>query len=53
MNMVRKLQNPVALVVEGFLAGALLFGAVNPSFLHPASSQADAQATALVQELTR
>jgi hypothetical protein len=48
-----KLRNPVALVVEGFFAGALLFAMVTPGFVQDRSPAADAQASALVQELTR
>jgi hypothetical protein len=43
----------MVLVVEGFLAGALLFVAVNPTFVHSDSARSDAQASALVKELTR
>jgi hypothetical protein len=53
MKLLTKLGNPVALVVEGFVAGALLFAASNPAMLHADSARADAQAAALVQELTR
>jgi hypothetical protein len=51
--MLSKLRSPMALVVEGFLGGALLFVAANPTFVHSDSARADAQATALVKELTR
>lgn len=53
MKMLSKLGNPVALVVEGFVAGALLFAATNPLLLHADAGRADAQTAALVQELTR
>jgi hypothetical protein len=42
----------MALVVEGFLAGALLFAAIHPGLLHGRSADADAQAAALVRKLT-
>lgn len=51
--MLNKLRTPVALVVEGFVAGALIFTAVNPSYLHARTSAADIQAAALVRQLTR
>ena len=51
--MLSKLRNPVALVVEGFLAGAILFAALTPGVVHGRSAAADAQASALVKELTR
>ncbi|MBV9929897.1 MAG: hypothetical protein JO013_03010 [Alphaproteobacteria bacterium] len=50
--MLTKLRSPVALVTEGFLAGALLFLAANPGFLHHRSA-GDDRAAALVQELIR
>jgi hypothetical protein len=53
MNFFRKLHSPVALIVEGFLAGALLFTAVNPSVLSGDSAKADARAAATVQALIR
>ena len=53
MKLLRKLGNPVALVGQGFVAGALLFTATNPALLHSDSARADAQAAALVKELTR
>ena len=53
MKVLSKLGSPVALVVQGFVAGALLFTATNPTLLHPGSRAADAQAAALVKELTR
>ena len=53
MKLLSKLGNPVALVIEGFLAGALLFTATNPALLHSDSAGADARSAALVQELTR
>ena len=53
MKLLSKLKNPVALVIEGFLAGALLFTATNPALLHSDSGGADAEAAALVKELTR
>jgi len=52
-GMLRKLRSPMVLVVEGFLAGALLFVVANPTFVHSDSGRADAQAAALVKELTR
>jgi hypothetical protein len=51
--MFSKLRNPVALVVQGFFAGALLFAVATPGFVQHRSAAADAQASALVQELTR
>jgi hypothetical protein len=51
--MLRTLRSPMVLVVEGFLAGALLFVVANPTFVHSDSGRADAQAAALVKELTR
>lgn len=51
--MFSKLRSPVALVVEGFVAGALLFVTLSPGVLHDRSSASDAQAAALVRELTR
>lgn len=53
MKLLRKLGNPVALVAQGFVAGALLFTATNPALLHSDSARTDAQAAALVKELTR
>jgi len=50
--MLTKLRSPVALVAEGFLAGALLFVAGNPSLLHHRSA-GDDRAAALVQALIR
>jgi hypothetical protein len=50
--MLSKLRNPVWLVAEGFLAGALVFAAVNPSLLHH-HTDGDARAAALVQQLIR
>jgi hypothetical protein len=50
--MLSKLRNPVALTAQGFLAGAMLFLAANPSLLH-GHSAGDDRAAALVQELIR
>ncbi|HEY0412396.1 MAG TPA: hypothetical protein VGD66_04570 [Allosphingosinicella sp.] len=53
MKLLKALGNPVALVVEGFLAGALVFVAANPAVLHPGAADASARTDAIVQELTR
>jgi hypothetical protein len=50
--MLSKLRSPIALVAEGFLAGAMLFVAANPNFLHHRSA-GDDRAAALVQALIR
>jgi hypothetical protein len=53
MTIVRKLQNPMALAVQGFAAGAILFAALHPAMLRGDSAQADARAAAIVQSLIR
>jgi hypothetical protein len=45
------MKNPVALVLEGFLAGALLFAGLNHGMLKHDAARADAQAAATVQSL--
>ncbi|MGE5722544.1 MAG: hypothetical protein ACM3YM_08790 [Sphingomonadales bacterium] len=47
----KKLENPFALVAEGFLVGCIMFWAVSarPSHAHPAPAAATAAAQADVQ----
>jgi len=42
MNLKRKLQNPFALVVEGFVAGAILLYATTPADIRQESAAAPA-----------
>jgi hypothetical protein len=44
MKLLKTLSNPVALVVEGFLAGALVFAATHPAFFADAAPNADSAA---------
>ena len=44
MKLLKKLSNPVALVVEGFLAGALVFAATHPGFFAETAPSADSAA---------
>jgi hypothetical protein len=53
MRWFRKLGNPVALAVEGFLAVALVFVAAHPAVLHPGQAGASARSDAILAELTR
>ncbi len=39
MNLKKKLQNPVVLVAQGFVAGAILFYATTPPEAAPAQAQ--------------
>ena len=47
-KLLKKLTNPVALVFEGFLAGALVFAVTHPDF---AASSSDANSVAIEQAL--
>jgi hypothetical protein len=53
MRWFRKLGNPVALAVEGFVAVALVFVAAHPLVLHPDRAGASARSDAILAELTR
>jgi len=46
-------RNPVALVVQGFIAAAFVFVAVDPTVVGAGAPGKDAQATARLAELTR
>ena len=52
MKFFRKLGNPFALAIEGFLAAALVFVVANPVVLHPGAG-ASAESQAIYSELTR
>ena len=41
MKLLKKLSNPVALVVEGFLAGALVFAATHPGVFADSAPKSD------------
>ena len=51
MNVLKKLQNPFALVGQGFIAGGILFCATHSSSLEasPTSQQATAPTASLVE----
>ena len=46
-------RNPIALVVQGFIAAAFVFVAVDPTVVGAGAPGNDAQATARLAELTR
>ena len=50
MNLKKKLQNPFALVAQGFVAGAILFWSTAPSEVEANQPQA-AQAATIAQNL--
>ena len=52
MNFLKRLTNPLLLVAEGFLVGALAFALVNPQWLG-ASHDPSPQSDAIMRNLTR
>jgi len=48
-----RFRHPFALVAQGFLAAALVFVIADPTVTGSAAAHNDAQATALLAELTR
>jgi hypothetical protein len=53
VNRQSRLRHPFALVAQGFLAAALVFVVADPTVTGSASTGNDAQAAALLAELTR
>ncbi|HEY0447296.1 MAG TPA: hypothetical protein VGD19_12670 [Allosphingosinicella sp.] len=51
MDIKKKLQNPFALVVQGFIAGAILFWSTNPPEAEATDGARPVQAAALAQNL--
>jgi hypothetical protein len=51
MNIKKKLQNPFALVAQGFVAGAILFWTTAPAEADAPNQTQAAQAAALAQNL--
>jgi hypothetical protein len=49
MTIKQKLQNPLALVAQGFVAGAILFWATVPSDAEPQQSGSSAQSTTVTE----
>jgi hypothetical protein len=45
MKWLKKLNNPLLLVINGFVAGAILFAATSPELLDSAPPRADSKAT--------
>jgi len=51
MKMKQKLQNPFALVVQGFVAGAIIFYATAPNEPRSASTEESSQISQAVEKL--
>jgi len=52
MSIKQKLQNPFALVAQGFIAGAILFWATAPGDVDPSPRSAPIESAATATDLT-